>query len=198
MNTTPDEVMLALWLDDELSGEELTRVEAWAAGQPEQLAAREEVRAWRKSVAAAVPAAEEPPYPDFFNNRIEKAIRDLQAQETPPVPARASGGFWRWLFPMSAFAGMALAFWIGTKAQSQAPGEVVTIREKGFSPVWYTPEQGVDAEWVAGKGGSGSVIVLQGLSAIPDTLDFTETASFQNPTSDSGSTAGTAEVNPLR
>ena len=44
MNTNPDEAALALWLDDELTGEQLAAVEAWAAGQPEQLSAREEIR----------------------------------------------------------------------------------------------------------------------------------------------------------
>ncbi|HVJ46201.1 MAG TPA: hypothetical protein VM511_07440, partial [Luteolibacter sp.] len=60
-----------------------------------------------------------------------------------------------------------------------------------------TPEQGVDAEWVKGQGTSGSVIVLQGVSAIPDALDFSETASFQGR-SESSSTAGAAEVKPAR
>ena len=56
MNTTPDEVLLALWLDDELEGEDLAKVEAWALAQPDQLAAREEVRAWRKTMATVMPA----------------------------------------------------------------------------------------------------------------------------------------------
>ena len=47
MNTNPDEAKLAMWLDDELQGEELAAMEAWAGSQPEQLAAREEVRRWR-------------------------------------------------------------------------------------------------------------------------------------------------------
>ena len=44
MNTNPDETKLALWLDDELKGEELTAFEAWVADKPEHLAARDEIR----------------------------------------------------------------------------------------------------------------------------------------------------------
>lgn len=198
MNTTPDEVLLALWLDDELEGEELARVESWAQTQPDQLAAREEVRAWRKSISAAVPAEVEPPYPDFFNSRIEKSIRELSAKESKPVaPARESGSFWRWLFPASAFAGMVLAFWMGTKTNDSVSGGAIAKAGDSVTPAWYSPEQGVNAEWVSGKGTSGSVIVLQGVNAIPDALDFSETALFQSQ-SDSSSTAGTREVKPSR
>jgi len=61
MNTNPDEATLALWLDDELTGEQLAAVEAWAANQPEKIAAREGIRRWRATMAAAIPASEEPP-----------------------------------------------------------------------------------------------------------------------------------------
>ena len=186
MNTTPDEALLALWLDDELQGEELARVEAWASGQPEQLAAREEVREWRRSIAAVIPADEEPPYADFFNSRIEKSIREQTAaveriSETVSAPAKVTS-FWRsWFVPATAFAGMALAFWVGTKTHSEHAGKpIAKAEEPGVSPIYYTPEQGVNAEWVKGAGKSATVIVLQGVNAIPDTLDFTETASFQN------------------
>lgn len=186
MNTTPDEALLALWLDDELQGEELARVEAWASGQPEQLAAREEVREWRRSIAAVIPADEEPPYADFFNSRIEKAIREQtvaveRISETVSAPAKVTS-FWRsWFVPATAFAGMALAFWVGTKTHSTEAGPPLAKQtDNGISPVYYTPEQGVNAEWVKNSGKSATVIVLEGVNAIPDTLDFTETASFQN------------------
>jgi hypothetical protein len=169
MNTTPDETMLALWLDDELDGEQFAAVEAWAQSRPEQLAAREEVRRWRSMVRAAVPATVEPPYPDFFNSRIERSIRDLQ------IPAQGGGlavarPWWsNWLLPASAVAGMVFTFWMG--AQSSA------VHRQGTHSV-YTPESGVDAEWFASAPASATVIVLQGVEAIPDSLDFGGTASL--------------------
>jgi len=190
MNTTPDESLLALWLDDELHGQELARVEAWASAQPDQLAAREEIRAFRNMISAAIPAEEEPPYPDFFNSRIEKAIREQTVK-----PASAAVGKFSlmrsWLFPATAVAGMAMAFWVGTQAnRSAAAPSVGKADENGASPVYYTPEQGVDAEWVKGQGSSATVIVLQGVTAIPDALDFSGSVSLQNPNAGE-STAGT-------
>ena len=66
---------LALWLDDELHGEELVAFEAQAGHRPELIAARAEIRRWRELVAATIPAVEEPPCPDFFNIRVARAIR---------------------------------------------------------------------------------------------------------------------------
>ncbi|RYD37348.1 MAG: hypothetical protein EOP87_03695 [Verrucomicrobiaceae bacterium] len=195
MNTTPDEVLLALWLDDELQGEDLAKVESWALTQPDQIAAREEIRAWRKTIAAALPAVEEPPYPDFFNSRITKEIRAMQATPEPSAPA-ARPSLWRWLFPATAFAGMALAFWVGTKTHSTGSSTVADNGGAGSTPVWYIPEQGVDAQWVRGTGTS-TVILLNGVNAIPDSMDFTETAMIQHA-KESDSTAGAGSPGPTK
>jgi hypothetical protein len=192
MNTTPDESLLALWLDDELHGAELAAVEAWALGQPEQLAAREEVRSWRQSIAAVIPAEVEPPYADFFNSRISKAIRELPASAEQTAPAAVKAPFWKsWFLPATAFAGMALAFWVGTKSHSSLQASPVALHE-GVAPVYYTPEQGVNAEWVKSSSNGATVIVLQGVNAIPDALDFSATVMTDTP----GSQESTAEISP--
>lgn len=174
MNTNPDEATLALWLDDELTGAELAAVEAWAAGQPDQLAARDEIRNWRKTIATALPASEEPPYPDFFNSRVMQAIRD----ESPViVPVRKkSFSFASWLMPLGACAGMMLAFWVGKTSQTTTEYDVANApRAIPVDPVLYTPESGVNAEWFASSKASANVIVLNGVAAIPDATDFSET-----------------------
>lgn len=175
MNTNPDEATLALWLDDELTGSELAAVEAWASGQPEQLAAREEVRRWRAMIASAIPAAEEPPFPDFFNSRIQQSIQvPVQKVAAPAVTARP---FWKsWLMPVTAFAGMALAFWVGKQSHPVTEYDVSNApRAIPVEPMVYTPEKGVNAEWFTSSKASATVIVLNGVSAIPDTTDFSET-----------------------
>ncbi|GAA5125212.1 hypothetical protein JIN84_13760 [Luteolibacter yonseiensis] len=179
MNTNPDEATLALWLDDELTGAELAAVEAWAVGQPEQLAAREEIRNWRKTIAAVLPASEEPPYPDFFNSRVMQAIREqspaIQAAETAPV-RKKSFSFTSWLMPLTACAGMVLAFWVGKTSQTAPEYDVSNApRAVLVDPVIYTPESGVNAEWFASTKASANVIVLNGVAAIPDAMDFNET-----------------------
>lgn len=178
MNTNPDEATLALWLDDELTGEDLAAVEAWAMRQPEQIAAREEIRGWRATMAAALPAAEEPPFPDFFNSRVLQTIREQTPQPAAVVPTRkfSWGSLW---MPMAACAGMAFAFLVGK--QTSTPAEVAAVvaeapRQIVMKPAIYTPEQGVKAEWFASEEASATIIVLEGVTAFPDSMDFAETA----------------------
>jgi hypothetical protein len=176
MNTKPDEETLALWLDDELVGENLAAVEAWAQTQPDQITTRAEIRQWRKTMTSTIPASQEPPYPDFFNTKILQAIRaDLPKSPTAQKPAFS----WKSLFlPLSACAGMALAFLAGTHNQVKHEPEYAIIPRAipVAEPVLYTPETGVNAEWFASKEASASVIVLNGVTAIPDATDFTKTA----------------------
>lgn len=172
MNTNPDEIRLALWLDDELTGTDLAEMDAWVATRPEQLAAREELRSFRNMIAANLPASEEPPYPDFFLSRVNQGIRDLQLAEAAPKPAPPVS-FWRsWLIPTAACAGMVIAFGIG-KRSGDAPGALTVV--PSVAPVVYTPEDGVDAEWFASTSAGANVIVLEGVAAIPDSTDFSET-----------------------
>jgi anti-sigma factor RsiW len=174
MNMKPDEITLALWLDDELIGPELASVEAWAATQPEQLAAREEIRRWRETVTANMAASVEPPYPDFFNSRILQAIREQTP--APALPAGKPFSWKSWLMPAAACAGMALTFWAGTKTQAVPEIEVARApRAIAVDPVVYTPENGVDAECFTSSEASATVIVLNGITAIPDSTDFSET-----------------------
>ncbi len=173
MNTNPDEATLALWLDDELTGAEQAAVEAWAIQQPEQITAREEVRRWRATFSAAIPASEEPPYPDFFNSKVLQAIRE---QSPKPAPAKTPFSWKSWLMPMAACAGMMLTFWAGTKINSTPEIDVTGApRAIPVEPVLYTPENGVNAEWFASTKASATVIVLNGVTAIPDSTDFSET-----------------------
>ena len=173
MNTNPDETRLAQWLDDELTGTDLTEMDAWAATRPEQLAAREDLRSFRNMMATNLPASQEPPYPDFFLSRVNQGIRDLQADGAPTKTAAAALSFWKsWMMPIAACAGMVLAFGIG-KRSSEAPSALTVV--PAATPVVYTPEEGVDAEWFASSGAGANVIVLEGVAAIPDSTDFSET-----------------------
>ncbi|MES2921887.1 MAG: hypothetical protein V4819_10080 [Verrucomicrobiota bacterium] len=193
MNTNPDEATLALWLDDELTGEELASVEAWAASRPEQIASREATRRWRATMAAAIPASEEPPYPEFFNSRVLQAIRE---QKPKAAVARKSPLSWNsWWMPMAACAGMAMAFWVGKNSQ-KAPEYDVSNAPRAIlvEPVVYTPETGVKAEWIASSKASATVVVLNGITAIPDSMDFSETV-YVPMDSEFDSTAG-SEAQP--
>jgi len=164
-----------MWLDDELVGEELALFEAWVLGQPEHLAAREETRRWRSMIASALPASEEPPYPDFFNTRIAQAIRD-QTPKATVAPEKRRFSWQAILMPLAACAGMVLAFWVGTKSQPKVEIDVAGApRAIPVEQIIYTPESGVKAELIASQDASAMVIVLDGVRAIPDSTDFSET-----------------------
>lgn len=187
MNTKPDDTTLALWLDDELEGEELTQVEAWAAQHSEQLAAREEIRQWRQLISASLPASEEPPAAEFFNERIQHAIREAN-HKTPAAASNVITWYRLWM-PIAACAGMALAFWLGMtthRNHEQSPG-LANLPVPAELPYIYTPVHGVDAE--SFNSAEATIIVLSGVDAIPDTIDFSETASGGNAWRPSDSTA---------
>jgi hypothetical protein len=177
MNINPDETRLALWLEDELHGEALAAFEASIAGRHELHAARAEARRWREMMAGALSSSEEPPYPEFFNHRVARSIRELEAK--PVATSMPSIGFsWRsWFMPVAACAGMAFAFWLGGKRSGGVPEIDVTGAPRAIpvEPILYTPESGVSAEWFASSEASATVIVLNGVDAIPDAMDFSET-----------------------
>ena len=197
MNTNPDETKLALWLDDELQGEELAAFEQWVAEHPEHLAAREESRRWRKFMRESVPAAEEPPYGEFFNARVQRAIRT--PVEESAFPAARPRGLWRsLLMPIAACAGMAFTFLLGARSQRPAVPEIdVAGAPKAIpvEPILYTPERGVKAEWHHSSEASATVIVLNGLDAIPDETDFSKTVWLETD-AEINSTADAAEDSP--
>jgi len=181
MNTKPDETTLARWLDDDLEGAELAAFEASHRADATLLARRQELRAWRASLAAAIPADIEPAYPEFFNHRIAKAIRERIPK---PHSAPSTAAFWRaWWMPATAAAGMVLAFWLGTKTGGTP--QVVTLANPAAGqvavqgPTVYTPEHGVDAKSFSSSDAAATVIVLEGVDAIPDTLDFSESVGLR-------------------
>lgn len=181
MNTNPDDTKLALWLDDELEGEELAAMEAVCADKAELLARREEHRAWKQWVSQSVPSMEEPPYGEFFNARILRGI--ARESEEKSAVSKSSGGLsWRaWFMPAAAAAGMVIAFQLG--ARTQPATQVVDIdvsnapRAIPVEPILYTPEQGVKARWFSSAQADAFVIVLDGLPAIPDAVDFSKSLS---------------------
>ena len=194
MNTNPDEVKLAMWLEDELSGEELAAFEASMESRAELMAKREEIRSWKKGLGELLPAEQEPTYPDFFNSRLAKELE--RTAENRVIPKAKKGFSWQnWLMPLAACAGMALAFWMGTMTGIEESGSGQAQNDAASSllkPVVYTPEQGVSAEWIESDGVYASVVVLEGVEAIPDSIDFTETAAWREER-ESDSTAGVVD-----
>lgn len=192
MNTTPDEELLALWVDDALEGAVAAEVDAWAATRPEWLERREQARQVTPWLRSALPAAEDPPYAEFFNARIAREISHEAAGAVSPS-YDGGGRFWRWFLPATAVAGMMLCFWAGTRL---APGPMVEAPDPvpapgAPAPFLYTPEKGVKAAYFDSEQADAMVIVLDGVAAIPDSFELPETAAVDDP-----SDVSTAEAKP--
>jgi hypothetical protein len=147
---------------------------------------RESARKWKAMINAGIPATEEPPYPDFFNARIARSISQQKVQQAPEAKPANSIPFWRkFTLPLAAGVGMAFTFWLGIHSRSipvvesiaemTAPGEMTQLADasENLPPTVYTPENGVRAECFDSDAASATVVILEGLAAIPKETDLT-------------------------
>lgn len=184
---TPNDELMAQWLDDELSGAEAQRIDAWAAGQPDVLARRAELRAWKARMQASLAAEVEPPYAEFFNQRILRTIERELAADAPaaqPSGAPARLAWWRWLAVPGMAAAMALCFWGGTRVSQPVQVTVVASPKVDAMPLLvYTPYQGVTAEVLKTPEDDDTVIVLQGLDELPASIEMPDNAALPSQSS---------------
>jgi hypothetical protein len=160
-NQAPDEAMLTLWIDGELSGDELAAV-----------------RAMQSNIQANMPASVEPPYADFFNQRILQAIENEKAESAARV--RSTGSQWlgnklnKWLALPAAAAAMVMCFYMGTQVShmpdSVAP--VAAVSAVSVEPAIYMPDGDVRANIFSSDDNGATVIVLEGLEDIPDDFEI--------------------------
>lgn len=172
MKIQPDETTLTRWIDGELEGEELRRVEAYAAEHPGLLAERDAIRAMNAGIRENVPASVEPPYADFFNQRILRHIEAEQAREAPAPAAGSRRGLWQWFAVPAAAAAMALCFYLGTRVSEPATIVAAPAKPAAAVPTVYTPDGGVEADMFRAEDAGATVIVLKGLEDIPDDLEM--------------------------
>ncbi len=179
----PDNQTLLLWLEDELSKDDQQRIDQWAADQPMWLAKREDARQWRSQMSCIMPSGEELPYGDFFQSRLLRAIESSAPTSITPVVSAKVASPWRkfWL-PASVAAAMVMGFIGGT--QWDKPQRATTL-------VTYTPAAGVKAEFFESSPAEGTVIVLNGIAALPDGFVSTETTSTDAQQSDRDAGAAT-------
>ena len=170
MNTKPDDERLALWVEDELDAEAAAEVERWAAGRPEWLERRAQARWSRGLLGGALGGETEVPHAEFFNARIRREIEVRAEVASNPAGGSSRRGPWLWLMPATAAAGMALGFFLG---HDDRPAEDAPPMAAELTPLLYTPEKVVEAEYVGGE--EATVIVLAGVRAIPDEWEIPAT-----------------------
>ena len=176
MNTKPDDELLALWVEDELDAATSTEVERWACEQPEWVERREQARWCRELLGSTLGSEDEVPHAEFFNARIRREIElAAPAAGSAPEPGKVRCGPWLWVMPATAAAGVALGFFLGND-RGVVPEAAPPVAAE-LAPVLYTPERGVEAEFVGGD--EASVIVLAGVRAIPDEWEIPDTAMLE-------------------
>lgn len=181
----PDEAMLTRWMDGELSGDELAQMESWAQEHPGILAERDALQAMQKDIRDSVAADMEPPYADFFNQRILRIIENEPARSR--YDTRVSGPHWlgvfwsKWLALPGAAVAMALCFYLGTQVSLVPPAKAPVASTPG-RPMIYTPDADIRANVFSSRNTGATVIVLEGLDDLPDDLEI---AGNQGPAAES-------------
>ena len=170
MNTNPDNQTLLLWLEDELASDSQAHVDQWAAAQPEWLAKREAAREWRTQLSRVM-VREELPQGEFFQAQILRTIATSAAVTPPAAVAHNISPMRKWWMPLSVAAAMVFGFVGGTQWQEK-PDRATTL-------VTYTPAEGVRAEFFESSPAEGTVIVLNGMAALPDSFVNTEVTSAE-------------------
>lgn len=171
----PDPAELTLWIDGELSGDDLARVESWAKDHPEYLAERDAVRAMKSEIRSSIPASVEPPYADFFNQRILRAIEDgsfdASGQASAARFSLIMAKLGKWLALPAAATAMLICFYIGTQV-SQVTAPLAPVVKVSSKPAIYMPDGNVRANIVSPANNAATVIVLEGLEDIPDDFEI--------------------------
>jgi len=171
----PDPAELTRWMDGELNGDDLARVEAWAKDHPEYLAERQAHQDMQSQIRDSIPASVEPPYPDFFNQRILRAIEeekpDAPEQQVTTGFAVIAAKFGEWLALPAAAAAMLICFYMGTRV-NYASNPVMPIVNISAKPAIYMPDGNVRANIVSSDDNAATVIVLEGLEDIPDDFEI--------------------------
>jgi len=176
MNQNRKEELLTRWMDGVLTDAEQVELAPYLAAHPELEAEREGIQRMRGEIRRVIPASEDPPYPDFFNAHLERLIsEDRGAVVEEPRPAN---GLWRmlslWLAPAAA-AAVVLAFLAGMQLGHARDGGGPAVAD-AMAPAVYSPIATVQAAALQDESFGGTVIVLEGLDAIPNSVDLFQTA----------------------
>ena len=170
MKNDRKEELLTRWMDDGLSDEELCELEPVLAEHPELYEERADYVRLRQELQASIPAEVEPPFPDFFNSRLERMVREegRGASKTDlPQGAGAFNRMWIWWMAPAATAAVVAAFLLGMKsAQPATQGGVV---DAAAGSEVYSPLASVSTEVILDRESDSTLLVVEGLDPLADT-----------------------------
>ncbi|HSJ01477.1 MAG: anti-sigma factor [Verrucomicrobium sp.] len=163
---TPDDQLLARWLDGELSAEERVRFEAMMAADPSLREEADSLRQLGDLLRANVTLERPLPNADFFNSQIQEQIAaDQRAEErvkTQATPS-SSGSWLSWLRMPWALGGLAAALAAGLFLMRPAtPGAQTQVLS------FYAPKTGIEASTYHNDAAGATILMLNGLESIPN------------------------------
>jgi hypothetical protein len=179
------EELFVKWMDGVLTPEEesdLSELLTEDAALENELAEMKSVSAM---ISREVKVSEEPPYGDFFNSQLMRKV-DLEIEAKRPAK-RAERWWnslgWAWA-PVGALA-LVLSFFAGHRlghpAEAAVAGSNDTPKiESIIMPTVYSAGDSLDAEVIAGADGQVSAIVVNGITAIRDDIDFGAVTSHED------------------
>ena len=178
MNQERKEELIVRWMDDEtLSTVEKEELNTILEAEPELKLMREGHSRMRSELQTAFGDVEDLPYGDFFQTKLQQAIRNSErdSERGEVTPARSSSS-WRdtlrwWLAPV-ALGAMAVAFLAGTRVGNTPEEGRVVVQQAPVRNLVYTPEGGVTSKLFDPDAEGTSVIVLDGLQPIPDSQNL--------------------------
>ena len=188
MKKEKTEELFVKWIDGQLTPEEQSQLSSFLEEDPSLEAELQEMKSLSETVSAEIPASIEPPYGDFFNSQLMRKV-DLEVEAR--TPAKKAERWWesfRWAWaPVGALA-LVLSFFAGHRIARPSDDSVAKGQEEvtrtGSLPTVYFTEDSLDAKVIADSNGDVSAIVVNGLSAIRDDIDFgTVTTSTELPDS---------------
>lgn len=166
----PDKAMIQNWLSGELEGNDLRSMESWAEKNAEQLESEMGWDSLQSEIQTTLPKSVEPPYADFFNERIKHHAIEQPVQK---VDKTKKSGFFKklnWLLAPTALALMTVCFYAGTKIKSSTETMAPAVAAVAPMTGVYTPVSGVSS--VLTDSEMATVIVLDGLDDLPESLDI--------------------------
>ncbi len=176
MKKETTEELFVKWTDGVLSSDEKLQLDTLRENDPQIKADLEAMKNLAQSVKDEVPSSVEPPYGDFFNSQLMRKI-DLEVKSQHP--AKKAERWWqslRWAWAPAGALALVLSFFAGHKVSRTTDGLVSAEASKTDSvaglPTVYFTGKALNAEVISDEDGQVSAIVVNGLSAIRDDIDF--------------------------
>ncbi|MDB6136454.1 MAG: hypothetical protein JWM59_4697 [Verrucomicrobiales bacterium] len=168
-----NEELMTRWIDGQLSPEEQASMDRLLAVEPSLNLEKQSALQLGGLLRSHLPAALEPPSPDFFTSRIMDEIRSAPstpvAKNIKAKAASSAPSFWTWLrrpwlAPLISAAAVAVVFLAVDSRRPDAGGGTPVADASRI----YAPDPNVVAKAYFSNSADATVIDLEGLQPVPD------------------------------